>query len=102
MNQRNLHEVDWSKIPAPVDDGGAAHLAGLTIPPISLRATDDTTVTLSSLPDRTVVFAYPRTGEPVAVGGRSQERKGQEQGGGQEPAHGGTSGDAGCSDVGSE
>ena len=25
MNQRNLLEVDWSKIPAPVDDGGTAH-----------------------------------------------------------------------------
>ena len=24
MNQKNLLEVDWSKIPAPVDDGAAA------------------------------------------------------------------------------
>ncbi|HEY3030448.1 MAG TPA: peroxiredoxin, partial [Bradyrhizobium sp.] len=23
MNQRNLLEVDWSKIPAPTDDGAA-------------------------------------------------------------------------------
>jgi peroxiredoxin len=67
MNQRNLLEVDWSKIPAPVDDGGAAHLAGKAIPPISLRATDDTMVTLSSLPGRVVVFAYPRTGEPGKI-----------------------------------
>ena len=67
MNQRNLLEVDWSKIPAPVDDGGAAHLAGKAIPPISLRATDDTMVTLSSLPGRIVVFAYPRTGEPGKI-----------------------------------
>jgi peroxiredoxin len=67
MNQRNLHEVDWSKIPAPVDDGGAAHLVGKAIPPISLRATDDTMVTLSSLPGRIVVFAYPRTGEPGKI-----------------------------------
>ena len=28
MNQKNLLEVDWSKIPAPSDDGAAAHLAG--------------------------------------------------------------------------
>jgi peroxiredoxin len=67
MNQRNLLEVDWSKIPAPVDDGGAAHLVGMKIPPVSLRATDDTMVTLSELPGRVVVFAYPRTGEPGKI-----------------------------------
>ena len=44
MNQKNLLEVDWSKIPAPTDDGAAAHLVGMTIPPVSLVATDDTSV----------------------------------------------------------
>jgi peroxiredoxin len=67
MAQPNLHEVDWSKIPPPVDDGGAAHLAGMTIPPVSLLATDDTRVTLSTLKGRTVLFAYPRTGEPGKI-----------------------------------
>ena len=67
MNQKNLLEVDWSKIPAPSDDGAAAHLVGMTIPPLSLMATDDTAVTLSALPGRTVVFAYPRTGEPGKI-----------------------------------
>ena len=67
MNQKNLLEVDWSKIPAPTDDGGAAHLKGAKIPPVSLRATDDTAVDLSALKGRTVVFAYPRTGEPGKV-----------------------------------
>lgn len=67
MNQKNLLEVDWSKIPAPTDDGGAAHLAGMTIPPVRLPATDDSSVTLSELPGRTVVFAYPRTGEPGKI-----------------------------------
>ena len=67
MNQRNLFEVDWSKIPAPADDGGAAHLKGMTIPPVSLRATDDTMVTLAALSGRVVVFAYPRTGEPGKI-----------------------------------
>jgi peroxiredoxin len=67
MNQRNLLDVDWSRIPPPSDDGGAAHLAGMTMPPVSLRATDDTMVTLSALPGRTVVFAYPRTGEPGKI-----------------------------------
>jgi peroxiredoxin len=68
MAQPNLLEVDWSKIPAPVDDGATAHLVGMTIPPVSLIATDDTAVTLSALPGRTVVFAYPRTGEPGKIG----------------------------------
>src|SRR5258706_11125064 len=67
MNQRNLLEVDWSKIPAPTDDGAAARLGGVTIPPVSLVATDDTSVTLSALRGRTVLFAYPRTGEPGKI-----------------------------------
>jgi len=67
MNQKNLLEVDWSKIPAPPDDGAAAHLVGMTIPPVDLVATDDTSVTLSDLRGRTVVFAYPRTGEPGKI-----------------------------------
>src|SRR6202789_873742 len=67
MVQSNLLEVDWSKIPAPIDDGAADHLVGMTIPPVSLVATDDTSVTLSALPGRSVVFAYPRTGEPGKI-----------------------------------
>jgi peroxiredoxin (alkyl hydroperoxide reductase subunit C) len=67
MAQPNLLEVDWSKIPAPVDDGGATHLKGMKIPSVSLLATDDRRVTLSELKGRTVVFAYPRTGEPGKI-----------------------------------
>jgi peroxiredoxin len=67
MVQPNLLEVDWSKIPAPTDDGAAAHLVGMAIPPVSLVATDDTSVTLAALAGRTVVFAYPRTGEPGKI-----------------------------------
>ena len=52
---------------APPDDGAAAHLSGMVIPPVSLLATDDTLVTLASLKGRTVVFAYPRTGEPGKI-----------------------------------
>lgn len=67
MKQPNLLEVDWSKIPAPADDGAAAHLTGMPIPPISLLATNDTSVVLSELKGRAVVFGYPRTGEPGRV-----------------------------------
>jgi peroxiredoxin (alkyl hydroperoxide reductase subunit C) len=65
--QSNLLDVDWSKIPAPEDDGAANHLVGMAVPTISLRATNDTVVTLSELKDRTVVFGYPRTGEPGRI-----------------------------------
>ncbi len=67
MTQKNLLEVDWSQIPAPADDGGTAHLKGLRLPAINLLATDDNTVDLSALRGRTVVFAYPRTGEPGKI-----------------------------------
>src|SRR5918998_1958721 len=53
---------DWSKIPAPTDDGGARHLPGSRVPPVPLPATDGSTVDLSALPGRVVVYAYPRTG----------------------------------------
>ncbi len=51
-------------LPVPVDDGAADHLTGLSLPPVPLPATDGTEVDLSALTGRTVVYAYPRTGEP--------------------------------------
>jgi peroxiredoxin len=60
----NLLQVDWSKIPAPTDDGGAKHLAGMQVPDVPLAATDGSQVSLGRLPGRVIVFAYPRTGEP--------------------------------------
>ena len=55
---------DWSKIPAPVDDGAASHLVGADLPPVPLPSTTGETVDLSRLSGRTVVYAYPRTGKP--------------------------------------
>jgi peroxiredoxin (alkyl hydroperoxide reductase subunit C) len=63
-NQRDLLNVDWSVIPPPADDGAAAHLKGTTIASVPLKATDGAMVDLAALKGRTVVFAYPRTGEP--------------------------------------
>jgi peroxiredoxin len=60
----NLLAVDWSKIPAPVDDGAARHLQGAKVPDIALPATDGSQISLARLTGRVVVFAYPRTGEP--------------------------------------
>jgi peroxiredoxin len=58
----------WQSLPAdlpvPVDDGGAAHLPGAPLPDIALPATSGEVVSLATLKGRTIVFAYPRTGEP--------------------------------------
>lgn len=66
--QPDLLGVDWSKIPAPVDDGAADHLKGSRAPSVALTATDGTSVDLSRVAGRAVVFAYPRTGEPGKIG----------------------------------
>lgn len=55
---------DWSSLPAPEDDGAARHLPGLRVPSIPLTATDGSTVDLSALAGRAVLYAYPRTGRP--------------------------------------
>ena len=64
----SLTSVDWSKIPAPEDDGTAAHLVGARLPDIALAATDGSSVSLARLAGRSVVFAYPRTGVPGQPG----------------------------------
>jgi peroxiredoxin len=66
-NNPNLLGVDWSTIPAPEDDGAARHLEGLQVPDVPLPATDGSSVSLASLGGRTVVYAYPRTGEPGKI-----------------------------------
>ena len=51
-------------IPAPQDDGGAAHLTGTQLPSVTLPATIGPPVNLSGLKGRTVLYIYPRTGVP--------------------------------------
>ena len=51
-------------LPIPVDDGACDHLPGMQLPPVPLRATTGEFVDLAALPGRTVVYCYPRTGEP--------------------------------------
>ena len=61
---------DWSALPgdlpAPVDDGAAAHLPGTAFPDLELPATDGRSVRLDAPGSRPriVVYAYPRTGVP--------------------------------------
>ena len=51
-------------LPIPQDDGAAAHLTGRKLPDLDLQATDGTSVKLAALPGRSVVYVYPRTGQP--------------------------------------
>ncbi|MEL6643850.1 MAG: peroxiredoxin [Pseudomonadota bacterium] len=60
----NLQDVDWTQIPAPSDDGAAAHLTGMTLPSIPLTATAGGTVDLSAIEGLTVVYIYPMTSTP--------------------------------------
>ena len=61
--------VDLSSVPAdlpvPRDDGACAHLPGVRMPALTLPATRGAPVNLAALPGgRTVIFAYPMTGQP--------------------------------------
>jgi len=64
MGSGSVDVPDWSKLPAPEQDGAADHLPGMTVASIALPATDGTTVDLAALKGKVVVYAYPRTGRP--------------------------------------
>ena len=64
MSTTNFLDIDWSRLPPPMDDGAAKHLPGSAVPDIPLSATDGSFVSLARLANRTVVFAYPMTGRP--------------------------------------
>jgi peroxiredoxin len=51
-------------LPIPQDDGGARHLTGATLPSLTLTATDGAHVDLSKCVGRTLLYIYPRTGQP--------------------------------------
>ena len=51
-------------LPVPQDDGAAAHLTGLRLPHIALPSTTGAAIDLAAVPGITVVFAYPRSGQP--------------------------------------
>lgn len=60
----SIETPDWSQLPAPQDDGAADHLVGMRMAAVPLLATDGSIVDVASLPGRTVVYLYPRTGKP--------------------------------------
>jgi len=63
MSKRDLTKLP-DDLPAPEDNGVAAHLLGMQIPAIPLEATTGTWVDLASVPGWVVLAAYPRTGVP--------------------------------------
>lgn len=64
MATNSVSTPDWTTLPVPQDDGAAKHLLGMSLPSIPLAATDGSSVDLSKLTGRAVVFLYPRTGRP--------------------------------------
>jgi peroxiredoxin len=59
----DLHTLP-ADLPVPTDDGACDHLPGMQLPSVPLASTAGGTVDLAALPGLTVVYAYPRTGEP--------------------------------------
>jgi peroxiredoxin len=55
---------DWSTIPTPIDDGATRHLLGARMAAVPLQATNGHETDLAVLRGRTIVYAYPRTGQP--------------------------------------
>jgi peroxiredoxin len=53
-------------LPVPTDDGAARHLTGVKLPSLVLAATNGSSVDLSQLAGRTLLYIYPRTGRPGA------------------------------------
>jgi peroxiredoxin len=60
---RNLLNLP-ADLPVPIDDGACDHLPRMRLPALALPATDGGMVDLSTLPGRSVVYVYPRTGRP--------------------------------------
>ena len=64
MTQAHDPNILPAGLAVPKDDGAARHLAGMRVPSVALAATDGSTIDLSVLVGRTVVYVYPRTGVP--------------------------------------
>ena len=62
----NLYELP-KDLPQPIDDGACNHLTGLQLPSVPLVATDGSVVDLAQLQGMTVVYCYPRTGDPDGI-----------------------------------
>ena len=59
----NIHKLP-KNLPIPVDDGACQHLMGSKLPSIPLMSTQGEVIDLAEIQERTVVYVYPRTGQP--------------------------------------
>ena len=53
-----------TNLPAPIDDGAAKHLIGLSLPAVTLPSTAGPFVAMNKLEGITVIYCYPMTGQP--------------------------------------
>lgn len=51
-------------LPIPEDDGLTDHLKGMTLPHISLDATNGKSINLGDIKGKLVIYCYPMTGQP--------------------------------------
>lgn len=56
--------ADWASLPVPEDDGATDHLKGMALPSVPLGSTGGGAVDLASLTGLTIVYIYPKTGQP--------------------------------------
>jgi peroxiredoxin len=59
----NLYELP-KDLPVPIDDGACDHITGMALPSVPLPSTAGRLVDPSRIKGRTVVYCYPRTGQP--------------------------------------
>lgn len=59
----SLHTLP-AGLPIPVDDGLAAHLAGMQLPDVLLNSISGDAVNLSTIQQKLVIYIYPLTGRP--------------------------------------
>jgi peroxiredoxin len=51
-------------LPVPEDDGGAVHLVGMTMPPLTLASSEGPIALADWAAERLVLYVYPRAGRP--------------------------------------
>ncbi|NEO29902.1 MAG: peroxiredoxin [Symploca sp. SIO3C6] len=53
-----------NNLPVPIDDGAARHLQGMTLPNVSLKATNGNLINIGYITGFVVIYIYPMTGRP--------------------------------------
>ena len=59
----NINQLP-ANLPIPADDGGASHLVGMSLPNLSLMATNGEKINFKAIPSWLVIYCYSMTGQP--------------------------------------